>query len=307
MQLKTLSALAAEFGDQSVLQLAKFLHPDVAGPLEEMLLAQDQKDGLSHKQRQETGLIPPMDAGVANSPGWEVVGPSTRQRYLDLVPSPSAAPTTEEPTATLHTLLTEVFPSSAFRAWLALLTAFVPLAHKIEARRFRPGLDYTLARGDDEEAHLDLRLGLTPGEAWEDREGGDKFGGWEVSRRSLGSPLGCADFGLVLLLQCYMAPPDEGEDPAVYQASKPAKAASSAAAIPNKGVPADHEDDSDDDEDDGAPLLTIQPSFNSLLLVLRDAKVMKFTKYVSACAPGSRWDIGGEWEINAVEEESAEA
>ena len=31
--------------------------------------------------------------------------------------------------------------------------------------------------------------------------------------------------------------------------------------------------------------------------------MMKFTKYLSADAPCSRWDVGGEWEIGAVEEE----
>lgn len=59
------------------------------------------------------------------------------------------------------------------------------------------------------------------------------------------------------------------------------------------------EDDRDDD--DNGPLLTVQPGFNRLLLVLRDERVMHFVKYLSASAPGSRWDLVGEWEVGMLE------
>jgi prolyl 3-hydroxylase /prolyl 3,4-dihydroxylase len=36
------------------------------------------------------------------------------------------------------------------------------LRHSVEARRFRPGLDYTLATSEEKEARLDVVLGLTP-------------------------------------------------------------------------------------------------------------------------------------------------
>jgi hypothetical protein len=39
-------------------------------------------------------------------------------------------------------------------------------------------------------------------------------------------------------------------------------------------------------------------------MVLRDERVMRFVKYVSAAAPGSRWDICGEYEVGMVEEGS---
>ena len=41
----------------------------------------------------------------------------------------------------------------------------------------------------------------------------------------------------------------------------------------------------------------MQGSFNTLSLVVRDAGVMRFVKYVSAGAPGSRWDISAEFKI----------
>lgn len=55
-----------------------------------------------------------------------------------------------------------LFPSAAFRAWLTLVVSLFPLKYAVEARRFRPGLDYTLATSNEEESVLDVVLGLTP-------------------------------------------------------------------------------------------------------------------------------------------------
>ena len=71
--------------------------------------------------------------------------------------------------------------------------------------------------------------------------------------------------------------------------------------IDDTGSPSEPDED---DEDDGGTLLSTQPGFNKLLLVLRDERVMRFVKYVSAAAPGSRWDICGEYEVGMVEEGS---
>lgn len=87
-----------------------------------------------------------------------------------------------------------------------------------------------------------------------------------ASSGTLLNPIDLSDGRLLRVLQAYLAPPDEDDDPAVYQASKP-----------SKKDPAAHEDeddeDEDDEDDDDGPLLTIQPSFNTLLVVLRDPKV----------------------------------
>ena len=54
-------------------------------------------------------------------------------------------------------------------------------------------------------------------------------------------------------------------------------------------------DPCEDDEDES----TLLSGFNKRLLVLRDERVMRCVKYVSAAAPGSRWDsdICGEYEV----------
>lgn len=67
------------------------------------------------------------------------------------------------------------------------------MRYAVEARRFRPGLDYTLATAEVSDARLDVVLGLTPevevsgkgkskAEAnWESGE----WGGWEVCLYSI--------------------------------------------------------------------------------------------------------------------------
>ncbi|KAG6330556.1 hypothetical protein ID866_8532 [Astraeus odoratus] len=58
-------------------------------------------------------------------------------------------------------------------------------------------------------------------------------------------------------------------------------------------------------EDEGT-LLTVQPHFNCLLLVLRDEGVLRFVKYVSAAAAGSRWNICGEFDIGMMESDDGD-
>lgn len=111
-----------------------------------------------------------------------------------------------------------------------------------------------------------------------------------------------------------MAPHDEEDDPAVYRSgSHKKKVNGSNGTIGTNGHVADEEaemvdadDEDEDDEEDDGTLLTVQPGFNRLLLVLRDEGVMRFVKYVSAAAEGSRWDICGEFEIGMVQEESGD-
>lgn len=64
--------------------------------------------------------------------------------------------------------------------------------------------------------------------------------------------------------------------------------------------------DTDDEEEDDGPLLSLHPNFNCLLLVLRDPGVMKFVKYLSNAAEGSRFDVSAEYEVGQLEEEDEE-
>jgi len=103
-----------------------------------------------------------------------------------------------------------------------------------------------------------------------------------------------------------MAAREEDDDPAVYGSGTRQKNKDEAQMKSSNGHTNGLEPDEDEDEedDDGSALLTVQPGFNRLLLVLRDPGVLRFVKYVSAMAPGSRWDISGEWEVGQVELDS---
>jgi hypothetical protein len=112
-----------------------------------------------------------------------------------------------------------------------------------------------------------------------------------------------------------MAPHDEEDDPAVYRSGSTKKSRANGHSNntghgpSNPGSPHDGSRSktttpptpTSDEEEDESTLLTVQPGFNRLLLVLRDEKVMHFVKYVSAAAEGSRWDVCGEYEVGMVE------
>jgi prolyl 3-hydroxylase /prolyl 3,4-dihydroxylase len=299
LQPRTLSALAERFAEESSLELHTVLAAPLADKLEAGLRALDARDGLGPER--ETA-IPPH--GVGTSEGWVVKGPPHKWRYCTLAGGITkgahdavatvAAPDTS-PEELLRVLQDTLFPSAAFRAWLAALASLVPMRHAVCARRFRPGLDYTLATSEEDEARLDVVLGLTPmlGEKDKEERGWElgEWGGWE----------------------CYMAPHEEEDDPAVYRSSggkktkestkknedaKPATRSSTRAKAKTRD-----EDEEMEDEDDSGTLLTAQPGFNRLLIVLRDEGVMRFVKYVSAAAEGSRWDVCGEYEVGMLQEE----
>ena len=90
-----------------------------------------------------------------------------------------------------------------------------------------------------------------------------------------------------------MAPHEGEDDPAVYRSG-------------SSKMPSPQSEEAIDDtaeNEDESTLLTVQPDFNRLLLVLRDEGVLRFVKYISAAAPGSRWDICGEYSIGMLEED----
>lgn len=355
-----LEKLSGQFVASSEAVLHQFLNPELAAKIKQECEDADKRD---YPDR----LIPKQDCGEGD--GWSLQGPSSKHRYASLTGNSERMPA-------LQSVLRDLIPSEAFRAWLSVVSSLMPMAYRSEARRFRRGLDYTLAAGEASsgEVRLDASLHLTP---WADVPPGSdeeeallETGGWE----------------------CYLPAPDADEDPAVYQSSlaKKAKGAldnleadmeaeaskakqpqgeetrpaaeptpekpeavdsksngANGSAEPNgasNGADADvkmtekaetaekAEDDdkpkpsismggvelefdpdqfSDSDfdsvgDDDEGPLLTMGPSFNRLSLVLRDPGVMRFVKYLSANAPGSRWDIDAEWEVGMMEEDEEE-
>jgi prolyl 3-hydroxylase /prolyl 3,4-dihydroxylase len=92
-----------------------------------------------------------------------------------------------------------------------------------------------------------------------------------------------------------MAPHQGEDDPAVYRSGS------------SKTVDASNGSDNDGgNDDDEGTLLTVHAGFNKLLIVLRDEGVLRFVKYVSASASGSRWDVCAEYSLGALEEDDGD-
>lgn len=193
LQEKNLEALASRFADESSLQLYSFLCEPLAQKLELELRKRDAEDGLGKSRH---GHVPPHTAGTGAA--WSVKGPPHKSRYCVLgAPDPTPNPEMATPyapgtTDIVRTLQEQLFPSAAFRAWLAHVSRLLPMRYAVEARRFRPGLDYTLATSEDE-VRMDVVLGLTPpvevtkSRQTKVKEGADakgwdsgEWGGWEV-------------------------------------------------------------------------------------------------------------------------------
>jgi prolyl 3-hydroxylase /prolyl 3,4-dihydroxylase len=170
----TMSKLASRFVELSNLELHSYLCTSLAEKLAMGLRELDVGDGLGPDRE---GRIPPHTSGTQGS--WRIKGPPHKWRYCTLSPSSSPAAATASPPAPpappppknilssssdeiIRKLQDELFPSEAFRAWIAIVSRLLPLRYTVEARRFRPGLDYTLAKSEENEARLDVCLELTP-------------------------------------------------------------------------------------------------------------------------------------------------
>jgi hypothetical protein len=203
LQPRAIKALASRFLSESSLELYDFLSRPIAEKLDAGLREFDERDGLG---KNRPSPIPPHSAGAGF--GWRIKGPPHKWRYNVLEPpalgGPSIAvsPRAAQPAhALIRSLQDELFPAPAFRAWLAAISSLLPLRHAVEARRFCPGLGYTLATSEEKEARLDVVLELTPqvndgnqarvtkgkGKATERRPTGwqtGEWGGWEVCDRN---------------------------------------------------------------------------------------------------------------------------
>ncbi|KAL0091040.1 Oxoglutarate and iron-dependent oxygenase degradation C-term-domain-containing protein [Phycomyces blakesleeanus] len=245
LNIKMLGQISERFMDESAVQCKDIINKSLFAELKQATEEADKRDGLTSR------VMVPHGTGTRGQ--WVAHGPPHRCRYMTL---DKTLKSEDDPTSKLFADLQEKLSSEPFRRWLAVVTQMVPQGFRGEARRFRPGHDYTLATTNTRgQGVLDatLTFATTPNKksanVWE----GGECGGYE----------------------CYMAPHDDEEDAAIYKAA----------------------------DDEGA-LLTLPAGCNELSLVLRDEDVMRFVKYVSARAPGSRWDLSFEYDLPEETEEN---
>lgn len=156
--------------------------------------------------------------------------------------------------------------SRAFRKWLVQVTGLVPTSDQVLARRFRPGHDFILATTTEKDLARENELNLLL-EA--------TFNLTPTAANSKTWALG--EFGGYELCMHNDDEQDE-DDPAIYRGGN----------------------------DDSSVLYTGQCQWNTLCLMLRDPTVLKFVKYVSVNAKGSRWDISCQWNVQGEEEAEEE-
>lgn len=282
--------LSETFSNESSLNLEQFLTDKFASRV---------RAYIEEQERQE---FPKASNDIESKTNWRVARPPHKQRYLFQHPSQVEA----DKKTPIQELLNDLFPSQPFRKWLSTATGLDHLvSHNLLARRFRRGEDYTLASGyDGEEPRLEFTLCLTPTPGWgkdgdvdeeeaeeEDRRNGDGENGesqdkdmTDVYDQSNGAPGEDSSIGGY---EIYMAGDDDEDadaDDAVGENGNKAKKPKVDPAIYRAAG---------DDEDDGI-LFTTAAGWNRMSIVLRDRGTLKFVKYVSAAAPGDRWDVTGD-------------
>lgn len=165
----TLEDLREAFAEDSSVQITSFLSKPYAAKLRAYISSRDGQTSTPEEQEKD---------------GWETAIPPHKHRYLYLQKPPSKPTPTINP---IEELLTVLFPSKPFRKLLQLATGMkMTPAANILARRFRRGLDYTLAtgygdgeggevdengEGDGEAAdnagmRVEICLGITPSRGW---------------------------------------------------------------------------------------------------------------------------------------------
>jgi prolyl 3-hydroxylase /prolyl 3,4-dihydroxylase len=235
------------FEEDSSVQLRNFLLPHWVDKL--------RKATEEEKQESSDGYT----AGVTKD--WKLVGPSHKQRYLQYTNRISDDSADLVETGEILAHLQHVLQSSVFLRFLLSITSLSPTSYRGHVRRFRPGLDYTVAHYGllQLTSVLDATLCFVAGQGEDVAETDDPLEA-DVAWQS----------GDVGAFECYIAADDEE--------------GSEAAA-----------DEYHEDDDTG--LLSVSASNNTLSLVYRDPGTLRFIKYVGSQAPSSRWDISMEYQV----------
>lgn len=285
LKSESINMLSRYFLSTSAVEIRDFLKTDYAKIV---------KKAIDDADIDLDGKMPKSSKEVEDLPFWKLSGPPHKTRYMyvdgrksyedetkpeefkssfkQISDSTEQIPESDRKLAEISVML----KSNEFREWLSVVTSLNPIAQRVLIRRFRPGYDYTLATTSnslDGEEEVETSTGEKIMQARSEMtlEGTlclTPTKGWEDGE------LGGYELSM-------LAEDDDAEkelDPAVYRGSSTANR-------------------KDQNDDDDAVLLTCQADWNVFSLMARDSGILKFVKYVSGCAPGSRWDISSEWPI----------
>ncbi|KAH6608614.1 hypothetical protein Trco_001960 [Trichoderma cornu-damae] len=303
----TLEQVSEHFEENSSITLADVLSKRFSERLRDYILAQ------------EKAPLPEGSAAIEKTCAWKVSKPPHKHRYLYQQPSASSKSRKSAEESPITELLDRFFPSRQFRHWLQVATGCTIESHDVMARRFRRGMDYTLATGHEGKARLELNLGLTPTTGWGDagEDDADEEEGEEVEE---GEEEEEAWAGKEAKPKGKKNKKDKkNKDKGTGTGKGKAKAAAEAPEEKEAAEVGGHEvymagdDDANEDAavykssgDDDNILFFQAAAWNKMTLVLRDSGALKFVKYVSRKANGDRWDVSGVFEVEEPDEDEDE-
>jgi Rps23 Pro-64 3,4-dihydroxylase Tpa1-like proline 4-hydroxylase len=261
-----IQSINSRFETDSSVQLRSFLLPEIATPIQANLKKSDEALLLGSGK-------PPSSYTVGEGDGWKVAGPTHKQRFLEY--NPSANNTGSD--LALGEKLKDVesfLRTDTYRKYVALLTSLTPKSQRSKIKRYRPGLDYSVANygGFTTKDTLDCTLVFCDGDGKQclyDEQFGDLNGNGSDELWESGE---CGGF------EVYIAADEEEDGEAVDEYNA----------------------------DDDTELLSVRAAFNTVTLGYRNYGVMKFRKYVNCDAPGSVVDVGIEWEVDGGESDDEE-
>jgi len=161
LQPANLANIRKQFTESGSVQLKRFLRESVAASLGASCTTADEAASAGGGGR------PEYNAGLgAGNCGWEAVGPAHMQRYLrfsaeqERPAGAAAASAAETVGSTMEQIRSELFAAPAFWRLVHRLTGLLPQSQRSQVRRFRPGLDYTVAHHGllEDHALLDATL-----------------------------------------------------------------------------------------------------------------------------------------------------
>ena len=284
---ESMNEIQTKFENNSTIQFRNFLLqkwvPTIESNYKDENGDGDKKPAASMPSTDDTTKVIDAHYNKGVTSEWTVRGPAHKQRYLTYA---SASKTNdgdetkenENAIATgklLQTVQKQVFESDAFLRYLKRVTSLdkptgILGGGKDAIRRFRPGLDYTVAHYGllMQRSVLDATMCFVRDTTEYDQamwESGD-IGGFE----------------------CYIEADidDEEEDNSEGDGAE------------ETGEPRSSKGAADEyNEEDDTELLSVSASNNTLSLVYRDPGTMRFVKYVSSNAPSSRYDICMEYDL----------
>ena len=151
-----MNSINKQFCDNSHLQLNDFIRKDLALQITKDIILADRHENIGKGKAQ-------LDYDIGSNANWSIIGPSHMRRHLVYKDDNQENKTIDSNIAVgraLEKIRKGLFNSSTFCKYLKKLTTLHPTGIKDEIRRFRAGLDYTIAHygSISKESRLDVTL-----------------------------------------------------------------------------------------------------------------------------------------------------